>query len=174
MKTRTKEVINLCKAHLAYAGVFLGSIVIFGAWGLIPHEVILRRGLIVGVLLAVTVAIWMSASSKKFSANKAAVLLTITDLAIATYSVFIQRGIASKSVFLFIIPILVATELFKRTGTIVVTAISAILYYVTCVLYFDQNPGQAYTVEVWGEAGFYAALLILVAYIARQLKIRAR
>jgi hypothetical protein len=67
---------------------------------------------------------------------------------------------ASRAVFLFALPILVAACL-HRWGMIQLTAIlSVVAYIVTAIAYFVLNFNEGYKIELYGEIGFYSALIL--------------
>ncbi len=160
------HVLRMSRLHFVYAAIFIVSTILFDAWNLITPDIIMGRWAAAAGLVVVSALVWYASRTTTKSTLQYQGLvyaLIASDLAIATYMVYAQRGIASKSVLLYVIPIIVATALLSRAALFATAAISVALYSFVCVRYFYLNPGQAYKVELYGEVAFYSALLFLVA-----------
>lgn len=155
--------VRIAKLHVII-GMFFGlQIILYDAGKLITPEIVLKRWVITGLLILAGTACWYLArinDSAKVIRNLAWFLIAV-DMIVASFSVYTQRGMASKAVFLFALPILVAGTL-HRWGTIYLTAITAVVVYVvTAVAYFTLNFNEGYKLELYGEVFFYSALLIV-------------
>src|SRR5690606_10929252 len=89
--------------------------------------------------------------------------LILADILIASFSVYTQRGMASRAVLLYIIPILVAASLGKRVVLFGAALLGIAAYTTTAIMYFVLNFNEGYKVELYGEIGFYSAIFLLVA-----------
>ena len=117
-------------------------------------------------LLVIATGIWYFAKNKSTSQYQDKMLLftlILTDIALASYSVYSQRGMASRAVLLYAIPILVSAILMKRTATYAVAALCIAAYTLAAISYFVFNFNEGYKVELYGEIGFYSILLLLLA-----------
>lgn len=159
------SLISLVRVHLLYVLVFVGAIIVFDAWNVITPDVVIERWAIAGMMAVATAIVWYASRQKSSPLyyQLLTILLIVVDLYVATYSVGAQRGIASKSVLLYVIPIMVAGVLLSRAAVYATATIAAALYSFTAVSYFYENPGQAYKAELYGEVVFYVALLYVVA-----------
>jgi len=160
------HILGAARVHFALAAVYLLSIIIFDAWNLITPDAIIQRWMLGAVLLVVTALVWygvrLSGKSNLYYQSLALALILV-DLVLPTYSVYNQRRIASKAVLLYVIPIIVSAILLSRAAIFATATVSVALYTAACVRYFYSNPGQAYKVELYGEAAFYSALLFVIA-----------
>lgn len=161
-----QAVIRLVRVHLLYMMVFVVAAVLFDAWNLITPETIIERWAIAGVMAVVTALVWY-ASRQTTKSQLYYSLLTFVfvalDIYVATYSVYSQRGIASRGVFLYAIPIIVSAVLLSRSAIFATATLSAAAYATVVVRYFYLNPGQAYKVELYGELAFYIAIMFVLA-----------
>lgn len=158
--------VRVTRVHFFYVGFFIASTIIFDTWNLYTHQAVSQLWTAAGILLTVNIIIWYFSRTNFF--NKSVYIgliwaLIVADIVFASYNVSWERGIASKSVFLFTIPIVIAATLRSRTNLFAVTAICAVAYSTTSVRYFFQNYGQAYRVELWGTVGLYSALFFVLA-----------
>lgn len=163
-----KRLSGVIKAHFAYTAVYMLTIVVFDAWNLITPSAIVDRWLVASLLLIVTSITWYVVKQQyhpAFYYHVLAYALILVDLFVATFSVYTQRGIASKAVLLYVIPIATAVVLYSRAAVLAISLISIALYSAANVYYFYEHPGQAYKVELYGETIFYGAVLVLVAYL---------
>jgi hypothetical protein len=157
--------VRVAKLHVVVGVIFMLQIIIYDAGKLITPEVVLKRWIISGILVLAGIVCWYLArlnDSTKVILNLAWFLIAI-DMVVGSFSIYTQRGMASRAVLLFVLPILVAGAL-RRWGMIYLTAvISVITYTTTAVAYFVLNFNEAYKLELYGEIGFYSALILVVA-----------
>ncbi len=157
--------VRIAKLHVIIAMFFGLQIILYDAGKLITPEVVLKRWIITGLLVIAGAICWYLArinDSARVIRNLAWFLIAV-DLIVASFTVYTQRGMASRAVFLFILPILVAGTL-HRWGTIYLTAVLAVVTYViTAIAYFVINFNEGYKLELYGEVFFYSALLLASA-----------
>lgn len=157
--------VRIAKFHVIIAMFFGLQIIAYDAAKLITPEVVLKRWVITGLLILAGTVCWYLArlnDSHTVIRNLAWFLISV-DMVVASFSVYTQRGMASRAVFLFILPILVAGTL-HRWGMIYLTAIIAVITYTTtAIAYFVLNFNEGYKIELYGEIFFYSALLLASA-----------
>lgn len=149
-----------------YIAAYLFSVIIFDSWNLITHESVLQRWSAAGALLIIDTIIWYLCRAKIKNENLYKVLLIILlacDILFAAVNVYWQRGMASKSVMLFVVPVISAALVKSRSLLLATTAISAAAYSIASVRYFFENYGQGFRVELYGEVFFYSAVLFVIA-----------
>lgn len=149
-------------------GLFLvAQIVAYDAAKLITPEMVLKRWIFTGFFILAAIVCWYLArlNNTRTVIRNLAWLLIAVDLVFAAFSVYTQRGMSSKALVLFVLPIIVAAAV-KRLGMImVVAAASAIIYTTTAVAYFVINFNEGYKIQLYGEIGFYAALLLIFGWL---------
>lgn len=161
------SVLRLSRAHFAYALILAGQIILYDAAKLISPEFVLRRWLTTAGLLVVTTIVWVQAhqNTARDNASYARLIyaLILTDILLASFSVYTQRGMASRAVLLYVIPIIVSASLARRVALFGTALISIAAYTTTAVMYFVLNFNEGYKVELYGEIGFYSIMFLLVA-----------
>lgn len=165
LKQRVLKAVNW---HFPFVAAYGLSIIIFDSWNLITHEVVAQRWTYGGLLAALVCIIWFII--KRYANSPAlitllAYLLVIADIAFAAINVYTQRGMASKAVMLFVIPLLLASKLRERSTILVTAGLSVIAYTIVAVRYFHLHYGEGFRVELYGEVFFYSALIIIIAGI---------
>lgn len=157
--------VKIAKLHVVVGVVFAAQLIAYDAGKLITPEAVLKRWVIIGILILASACCWYLArlnNTAKVIRNLAWLLIA-TDLAVASFSVYTQRGMASRAVLLFILPLFVAASL-QRKGLIFLTALIATLCYITSgIAYFVLNFNEGYKLELYGELGFYSALILISA-----------
>lgn len=157
---------SFCKIHFTLAGLFIAQIILYDASMLIEPEVVLDRWFVVSMLLLVNGFIWYFVKSKSGNIIPYRALLLsmiMTDLALASFTVYSTRGMASRAIILFVIPIIIS-GLVRSKSALYATAIASIaIYSLTCIAYFTWNFNEGYKVELYGEVGFYSAIFLVVA-----------
>lgn len=152
--------------HFVYVLLFVAQTVVFHATKLITPELLLQRWLAVSGLAVVTIFVWLLARTQTATAvayRIAISLLIAADIAFAAFNVYTQRGYASKSVFLFLIPIVVAVMLLNRSALFATAALSIAAYTTVTIMYFVNNFNEGYMAEMYAEIGFYSGLFLLAA-----------
>lgn len=157
--------VRACKIHVFIGLALIAQLIAYDASKLITPEVVLKRWVVAAILVLTAAVCWyvVRLNDSTHRIHQLAWLLIIVDTAVASFSIYTQRGMASRAVLLFIIPILVAATL-QRKGAIYLTAIiAAVTYIVTAIAYFTLNFNEGYKVELYGEIFFYSAMLFAVA-----------
>src|SRR5437879_1717329 len=100
--------LRITRVHFLYIASYMATIVIFDSWNLFTHEAIAQRWTIAGILLALNTVFWYVCRIK-FSKDTVYIilvlLLILADILFASLNVFWERGLASKAVFLYTIPL---------------------------------------------------------------------
>lgn len=158
--------LSFCKIHFALAGLFTAQIILYDASMLIEPEVVLDRWFVVSMLLLISGFIWYFVKSKSGNviSYKALLLaMMMADMALASFSVYSTRGMASKAVLLFILPIIISGLLKSKSALYATAIVSIAVYTLTSIAYFVWNFNEGYKVELYGEVGFYSAMFLVVA-----------
>lgn len=162
----TNGIVRVCRVLFGFVAVYAAAIIASDAWNLITPDVALQRWTMATVMLAATGAVWyLARAGAKRPAFYAALVngLVLVYIGIASYSVYYSRGMASRSVMLFTIPIIIAAVLASRVALFAAAIMSTAAYVMTVMLYFANNPGEGYKAELYTEVGFYVALFFVIA-----------
>lgn len=157
---------RISRLHFIYVGILVAQILIYDAWKLIAPEAVLHRWIAAACLLTVTTVVWYTVRGKAKGLLACKLLLgslILTDIAIAAFSVYAQRGMASRAVLLFIIPIIVSAVLMSRRALFATAALAAAAYSTSAIAYFVLNFNEGYKIELYGEVGFYCAMFFVTA-----------
>lgn len=160
--------VRISRLHFLYVFLLVAQTVIYDAWKLIAPNAVLNRWVANAGLLFVTIIVWYLAKNKVTSTNAYKLLiflLIFADIGIASFNVYTQRGMASRAVFLYVIPIIISVTLLSRSALFAATALSVAAYTSTAIAYFVLNFNEGYKIELYGEVGFYSALLFIVASV---------
>ena len=158
--------IRVTRVHFLFIASYILATIVFDSWNLYTHEAVSQLWTAAGILLAVNTVLWYMARIRFSSSSIYVVivlLLILADIIFASYNVYWQRGLASKAVVLFTVPIVTSATLRSRSTLLAATLLSAAAYSTTSVRYFFHNYGEAYRVELWGTIGLYSALFFVLA-----------
>ncbi len=162
-----QSAIRVSRVHFAVVLIYLVTIILYDAFGLITDQALLERWLVASGMAVVTALLWYMARSFQRSRSSfyAGLLYSfiVLDIAFASFGVFTQRGMASRAVFLYVIPIVIAALLLRRAAIFATAIIAAAAYSLTAIWYYVVNPSEGYRIELYGEVGFYSALFFIVA-----------
>ncbi|MFZ1324037.1 MAG: hypothetical protein WAQ57_02660 [Candidatus Saccharimonadales bacterium] len=170
-KTQTNSsigyyLLRICRVHFLYIAVYALAIIIFDSWYLLSHEAVLQRWTLAGALLVVNTVIWYLCKLRFKNQNIYKILLVVllaAGIIFAGVNVYWQRGMASKAVLLFTIPILSAALVRSRSLLLATASVSTAAYSTAAVRYFFDNYGQGLRVELYGEVAFYSAMFFVLA-----------
>lgn len=158
--------LHSARFNFAYVALFAMQTIVFHATKVITPELLLKRWVGAAVLLVVTAIAWLIAKSGRrdaFNAQAALSLIIFADIAFAVFNTYTQRGYASKSVLLFIIPIVIAASFMNRAALLVTALLTVAAYTTTAIAYFVLNFNEGYMSEMYAEIGFYSALFVFLA-----------
>jgi hypothetical protein len=161
-----RGIIQISKIYLILALVYVTQIIVYDASKLITPDVVLDRWIAVTLFAAVATVIWYigHAQAKADASYRwLAWGLTLTGIAFASYNVYAERGMASKAVLLYLIPIIVSAILCSRAAIFATAVLSTIAYALTAVAYFVNYFNEGYKVELYGEITFYSAVFFIAA-----------
>lgn len=161
-----QSAIRVGRVHFAIALIYITTIVLYDAFKLITDQALLQRWIAAAAVLVVSALLWYAARSESKQSSYYAWLLygfIVLDIAFASFNVFVQRGMASRAVFLYVIPMLVAALLLRKAALYMTAIVASATYSLTAIWYFVANPSEGYRIELYGEVGFYSALLFVVA-----------
>ena len=158
--------IRLARLHFLFVALLAIQTVMYDAWKLITPTALLNRWVVTAGLMIVTTTTWYLAKNTVRStlAFKALIWALITaDIAVASFNVYTQRGMASRAVALYTLPIIISAVLLSRAALFTAAALSAAAYSSTAIAYFVLNFNEGYKIELYGEVGFYAVLFFVLA-----------
>lgn len=160
--------LRVTRMHFAYVAVYMVAIVIFDSWNLFTHSATSTRWMAAGTLLVVNTVLWYIGRIK-FSGDSIYMMLilvlVLADIIFAALNVSWERGLASKAVALFSIPIITAGTLRSRSALLASASLSTAAYSMAVVHYFNQHYGESYRIELYGYIFFYGAVFFLLAWL---------
>lgn len=163
-----KPVLKVLKIHFGFVLAVALSLVAFDTWNLITHEGIMQRWTLLGVVFIVNIVVWYMARADVRSQlfYKLLVLgLAITDIVFASINVFWERGMSSRYVAVYLVPIALAAVLRSRKAMMATAALSMAAYIMTTTRYFYEHYGEGFKVELYGVAFFFSAIFFVVAFL---------
>lgn len=159
---------SLTKVHFFFAFAYALNIIISDSWNLVPPEALKQRWNVAAAMLIVTTIVWyLIRSTQKGSGyyRNFIYALILLDIAVAAFTVYTQRGMASRGVALFAIPIAVSAILASTTALFATAALCTASYMLAAIRYFIDNPSEGYKVELYGEISFYCLIFFILAGI---------
>lgn len=157
---------KIAMLHIFFAVLYSLQTIVFHATKLITPEVIWWRWLAACTLLIVATCVWMLARKRHLPTNLYQSFLWIiicADLLFAAFNVYIQRGYASNSVILFMIPIVVAAAFASRSALMGTALLASSTYAATTVSYFQLNFNEGYLSEMYAEIALNSGIFVLTA-----------
>ncbi len=160
------NVIRLSRVHFWFVAAYAASIIVYHATKLITPDAVLNRWTIVTIMLVVTTLVWYAARQGSKSGAYYTVLtyaLILLDIFVAASIVYAERGMASRAVALFAVPIAVSAALLRPRAIYAVATLCIAVYSLTAVRYFVVNFNEGYMVELYSTIAFYSAGFFVLA-----------
>lgn len=160
--------LRLSRVHFFLIGALSLQILFFDAWKLITPEAVLQRWITAAGLLVVVTIVWFLSHNQNSSTQtykKLIVLLLLADIVLAAINVYLQRGMASRSVMLFAVPIISSAVLLNPTAIFATASLSVAAYASSAFTYFVTHFNEGYKIELYGEVGFYCGVFFILAGI---------
>jgi hypothetical protein len=162
------RILGVARAHFFYILFFAASIIAFDANHLVTRENIEYRWMAVVVLLVSNTLVWYlvraSDKSKSFY-NALTYVLIVADILFASYILYYDRGMASRSVVLYTIPIAVAAILNSRSALFATAALCTAGYAFAATKYFYDYFNEGYKAELYSVMIFYSACFFILASV---------
>lgn len=158
--------VQLMRRHYFFIAAYIGTIIIFDMWNLIPRDAVGRRWQAAGLLLIVNTVVWYIAKLKQKKSGVYQLLMTaliLADVIFVALNVYWERGMASNSVAMFAIPLILAASLRNRSALISTASLCVAAYSIAAVSYFFDYYGEGYRVELYGTVGLFSALFFIIA-----------
>lgn len=160
--------IRLSRAHLALAAVYALIILASDAWNLVTRELTAQRWEMFGVLLIVFAITGFLARATNRGAlyyRTLIVLLVLADIALATFVIYTERGMASRGVALYMLAIATATGLRSRSGLFAAATVAMAAYVLAATRYFYVYFNEGYKAELYTTLGMYGAAFLVLAAV---------
>ncbi len=142
------------------------QLIIYDVSKVITPEVVLRRCLSGGALLAFSAVVWYLAHNQNNNVaayKRLTFLLVAADIAFASFNIYTQRGMASRAVALYALAVATTAILLSRAALFTTAILCAAAYIATTVAYFTFNFNEGYKAELYGEVMFYSFLFFILA-----------
>lgn len=160
--------IRLCRIHFVLIGLYVIYTIASDATRLVTPEVVLQRWTLIALLLTGVSIVWYLARNKVNNSNYYRALtycLIVCDIAVATFGIYTQRGMASRAVILFAIPIVVSAILLSRAAIFLTATLCMAAYSLSAVKYFVDYFNEGSKAELYIEVGLYCGVFFVLAAI---------
>ena len=167
---------SLARMSFAAIAIYALFTIILDGGNVITRTMVYRRWILIAILFVVNTIFW--AITKK-SSSRSVVLsglacLVVAQLALAGFSTYWERGMASMSTVLYALPILSMAYWRSRTFTISAALLAAAVYIFAAEKYFYDFFNEGLRVQLYGEMFFFGALFVycgfVIAHLVRSLK----
>lgn len=162
--------LRLARVHFFYVLAFAASIIVYDAWQLVPAAAILERWSVASGMLIVVTLIWYLSRSHTIKLQPVVYrtfiyILVLLDIAVASFLVYVERGMASRGVALYAIPIAVSASLASRSTLYTTASLCTAAYWLSAIRYFVINFNEGYKVELYSTLAFYSATFFVLAVL---------
>lgn len=146
--------------------IYALSTLVYRLWKLMTPDVLQQRWTIVAVTLGVSLVLWFFSRKKGLAPlyyQGIIMLQIIMYLAVAAYSIYSERGMASNAIILFVIPLIVVALEYSGKALFAIATLCVATYAGTAIKYFKDFPSEGYKVELYGGILFYVSIIYLVS-----------
>lgn len=162
------RLLGVARAHFWYIGFIAISIVAFDSTHLITRDSVQKRWASTVALLIATTLVWYFVRHNTKTDSYYRMLtyaLIVADILFAAYFVYLDRGMASRNVLLFGIPLVVSSLLNSRAALFATAAFCTAAYVFAATKYFYDYFNEGYKAELYGVLFLYAACFFVIAAV---------
>lgn len=161
----TNKVLSLIKLNTLLALVYGVFTALYDAWQLITPDALIIRWVIFLTFLVVLVALWYVAKYNKSQKKLPFIIgaLILANLIFISLSIFFERGMASRAVMMYSLPILSAAFFNNKRTVYFVALLSVFSYTLSAKWYSVVHPSEGYKIEIYGTILFYSIFMFLIA-----------
>lgn len=166
--------LRIARAHFFYVLIFAIFVLMYDAWKLVTYDASLQRWTVSVAMMFISTAVWYAARNKVENDSYYKVILMVLvalDIFVAGFTVYVGRGMASRGVALFAIPIIISA-LISRPAIFAAAAFSLSTYWFAAIKYFNTFPSEGYRVELYADLSFYGASFFILAALLYILRTR--
>ncbi|MDQ5972225.1 MAG: hypothetical protein QG553_384 [Patescibacteria group bacterium] len=159
---------RLTRVNLGLAAVLAVFIIASDAWNLVTRELTSQRWMMCGALLLVTAATWYLSryNSKNPAYYKVLIVgIILAQVVLASFVVFTERGMASRGVALYALPIVSSLALLSRSAVFAAATLCTAAYAVTATQYFYIHFNEGYKAELYATLFLYSAVFYALAFV---------
>ncbi len=142
------------------------------ATNLVTKELVMLRWTATGMLLLAVALSWYFARHNSTNPNYYRIfyyLLIMVNVIYGTFNIYTQRGMASKAVIMFTVPIILSAFLLSRVAIFTTAIISSVGYVLATTKYFYDYFNEGYTAELYIESAMYVGLFFVIATMLSML-----
>lgn len=168
--------VRLSRIHFILLVAYAITVAVYDSAHLMTPDIIMRRAILVSVILAGTCVIWYASHKEQADSKyykRLLYALIALDLVLAGFSVYFDRGVASRDVVLFMLPIISSAALINRSAIYGTAIASAAVYFLSAMRYYYIRPNEMLHVELYGMLSFHM-LLFFIASALLWVIVRAR
>ncbi|MDQ3094334.1 MAG: hypothetical protein M3Q70_04140 [bacterium] len=166
------SLLGVLKVHVFFIAVYTLYVILSQAWNVITDEAGLWRWVALSGLAITLIIVWLLSRPPKKGASYYKTLLQVmilADIAFASFNVFSQRGMASRAVALYALPIIIAASLLRLKWLVVTTLLCALSYIFSAWWYFHTHFNEGYKAELIFEVGFYSLFFVILGALLWKL-----
>ncbi|MCA9323783.1 hypothetical protein KC992_01640 [Candidatus Saccharibacteria bacterium] len=158
------DVTRLSRTLYFLIAVVVLSVVIFDSGNLLTREAVNQRWLVLTLLLGANTTAWFLGGVAEL--KKPVVYgLSLVLVAFAGFMTYWERGMASTSTILYVLPLLVVATLKNRHALLGMAALSAGTYAFAAVRYFNDFFNEGYRIQLWGNLAQYTGIIFVTTWL---------
>jgi hypothetical protein len=156
------------RTQFAYVALYMAATMAFDTWNLITHEGIVLRWQAAAMLMTLSAVCWYIARTTfatKLPYKLVIMALVVADILFAAQNVYWERGMASKAVVLFLVPLVMSAVLQSRRAILATATLCFAAYSFVLVRYFHLHYGEGFKVELYGTILLYSGVFFISALL---------
>lgn len=167
MQDKARKFIKLNFAVILIYGIFT---TLYEAWQLITPSALMIRWVMFGLLLIFTTLVWLYVKQGRNSrVAPAMIALIASNTTFISANIYFERGMASRAVMLYILPILGAGLLNTKSAAYMSALFCSSAYVISAVAYSLIHPSEGYKIEIYGTIIFYCTFMFVIAGLVNLL-----
>jgi hypothetical protein len=158
------DITRVSRTLFFLVGVIAISIIVFDSGNLITREATNQRWMLLTILFGANTTAWFLGSLPELK-KPVTYGLSLVLVGVAGFMTYWERGMASTSTILYILPLLVVATLKNRHALQAMAALCAGTYAFAAVRYFNDYFNEGYRIQLWGNLLQYIGIIFVSAWL---------
>lgn len=168
-KKQSEQFLSLTRVNRTvffFIGLAALTIIVIDSGNLIPREAVIDRWAALSVLLIINTLVWyFSSKESRNSVGILTALMALSCLVFAGYTTYWERGMASTSTILYVIPLLIIATLKSRHALLAMATLAVGTHSLAAVKYFNDYFNEGYRIQLWSNLLLIGGSIFIVTWL---------
>lgn len=171
VETMHDKLLKFLKLNFAVILTYGIFTTLYEAWQLITPYALMVRWILFCLVIVLASLIWLYVrrQTSPRAVKRAVASLIAANIAFVSANIYFERGMASRAVMLYSLPIIAAGLFRSKSATFLSALFCALAYSLSAIWYSVVHPSEGYKIEIYGTIIFYCTFMFVMAGLVNLL-----